>query len=571
MRQFRLLILFAVLCSAAFAYQYPIKDVKGLHSASFAEMRPDHFHSGVDIKTDGRQGKAVVAAADGYISRIMHSPFGYGLALYVTHPKEGSMTVYAHLSRFAEPLEQVVKSYRYEQRVNSVNLTFAPDHYPVKAGDVIAYSGNSGNSFGPHLHYELRDIGGRDTYNIVRRGLFRPKDSVAPQLLKLHYIEVDTLDGVAVEAPLVSYGVVKKGGSYTVSGSVKVGRNGYFLLECLDRQGDNATSRFGVYRVSQRVGGKKNFEYRMDGFSFAATRECDLVSYYPLQRSAKCEVIRLAQVAGASRDFYPVVVNRGAVSLLAGEQSDVAIEVEDDCGNISKLKFDIVGKADNKLFRPIRDPMAVVGGAGRAVEVAACGVRGYIGNGALYAPAFCSAESTDVRPEIEGVVVLSNAVKVLDENLPLKEHITVSIDACVPLWLQTKCCVARRGSKGTYHSVGGYYAARIVHTRVRSAGEFVAVADTLAPQIVPNWRSGADLRSATRISFKVTDNFTGVESYELYIDNEWKTLNYSPLQSTLYHIFDTPLAAGKKSTHTIRLKVIDGVGNMAIFEDSFFR
>ena len=96
MQRFRLLILFAVLCSAAFAYLYPIKGVKGLHSASFAEMRPDHFHSGVDIKTDGAQGKAVVAAESGYISRLLHSPYGYGLALYVTHPERGTMTVYGH-------------------------------------------------------------------------------------------------------------------------------------------------------------------------------------------------------------------------------------------------------------------------------------------------------------------------------------------------------------------------------------------------------------------------------------------------------------------------------------------
>lgn len=118
MVKYRFLILFAVLCSAAFAYQYPIKDVKGLHSASFAEMRPDHFHSGVDIKTDGAQGKPVVAAADGYISRISHSPYGYGLAVYVVHPKEGSMTVYAHLSRFEHCMDKLVKGYRYQYGVN---------------------------------------------------------------------------------------------------------------------------------------------------------------------------------------------------------------------------------------------------------------------------------------------------------------------------------------------------------------------------------------------------------------------------------------------------------------------
>ena len=99
----------------------------------------------------------------------------------------------------------------------------------------------------------------------------------------------------------------------------------------------------------------------------------------------------------------------------------------------------------------------------------------------------------------------------------------------------------------------------------------VVVADTLAPKVRANWRSGADLSRAQRLSFEVDDNFSGIESFELYIDGEWKTLNFAPLQSTVYHTFDTPLAAGKKSTHTVQVRVTDGVGNTTIFEDSFYR
>ena len=571
MGRYRFLILFAVLSSAVFAYNYPIKGVKGLHSASFAEMRPDHFHSGVDIKTDGRQGKEVVAAADGYISRISLSAYGYGLAVYVAHPKLGTMTVYAHLSRFERCLDAFVKNYRYEHEVNSVDICFEPMEYPVSEGDIIGYSGNTGNSFGPHLHYELRNAAGTHTYNIVRQKLFRPEDKVAPQLLRLHYIEVDTLDGVAVEAPIRSFALKKGGDKYTVQGAVSVGRSGYFLLECRDRQTGSGASRFGIYRAQQWVDGVKNFEYRMDGFAFADTRTCDLVSYYALQRDAKCEVIRLAKMDAAPAYLYPVVKSRGAVGAVAAQRRDVAVEVEDDCGNRAKLHFEIVGKSDNQLFTAVKDATAEICGAGRGVMLTDRGVSAYVGKNALYQPSFCNVEMSDETPKIEGVEVLSPKCTVLDENVPLNGCITVSIAALVPQWLQSKCCVAVKGRKDQYHYGGGYYLGGRLYYKSRKAGEMVVVADTTAPEIKPNWQSGANLRSVNRISFTVKDNFSGVKSYELWIDGQWRTLNYLPLQSTLYHVFDAPFAAGTKTTHTLRLRVTDGVGNVAVFEDYFTR
>ena len=219
-------------------YIYPIRDVEGLYSANFGEMRPGHFHAGIDIKTDGAEGKPLVAVADGYVSRVSLGAYGYGRAVYLTL-HNGTTAVYGHLQRFRKDIEERVREERHARRSNSVNLWFGPDTWPVKQGDVVGYSGNSGSSMGPHLHYELRDTRTQRLYNVVSAGIIRPHDDLPPRIMRIHYIEVDTVQGVPVHSRPESYAVVRSaGGNYRLTREepVGAGRKGYFVVEASDRR-----------------------------------------------------------------------------------------------------------------------------------------------------------------------------------------------------------------------------------------------------------------------------------------------------------------------------------------------
>lgn len=564
------ILLSAALCASAQEYAYPLIGVQGRHSASFGEMRENHFHSGIDIKTDGVEGKAVVAVADGYVSRVSLSPSGYGLALYITHPQLGTTSVCGHLSRLRDDLRERLTAERYKSRSNRINIYPAPSEFPVRKGETVAWSGNSGTSFGPHLHFEIRDTKSQRTLNTVARGLFRPADRIAPRILRLHYAEIDSVGRVAVNAPLRSYDVRREGSKYVPTGRVEIGRCGYFILEVRDSR-DSVANRFGVYRVGEWVDGEKRYEYLMDGFSFADSRYCNAVSYFPLQVRAKCEAIRLAQLERCPERFFTEVRERGIVRAAAGETRHVRIEAADDCGNTAVLEFDAVGKADESLFvADVPDSLPVLD-CSRANSVTCGDVAVSVPAGALYESAFCRIERLDTMPKVDSTVVaLSPVYRIMDDRTPIHSTVNISIRADVPLELQRKACIAVAGRSGRFAYLGGFRTAGGVMAGSRRFGDMAVVADTVAPRIRPRWTDGADMRRAKSIRFTLSDNFSGIKDYECLIDGEWRSLDYSPLRGTLEHRFDMPLS-GSGTTHEITIRAEDCCGNCSEWRGRFVR
>uniref|UniRef100_UPI003FD80C58 M23 family metallopeptidase n=1 Tax=Alistipes putredinis TaxID=28117 RepID=UPI003FD80C58 len=344
----RLLISALLLCSAPVSaqhlapedYIFPLRDVAGLYSANFGEMRPNHFHSGIDIKTDGVTGKPVLATADGYISRIAVTPGGYGRAIYITHPN-GTTSVYGHLSKFRDDIEKYVHEERYRTRRNSINLYPPADRFPLKQGEQFAWSGNTGSSAGPHLHFEIRDSRTQRTLNTISSGVIRTRDDIPPRLVKLYYVEVDSVRGVPVHArPRPVELVEKTPGRYALKqeGALSVGGRGYFILETTDRKND-VSNTFGLWRIREFADEDPIFELRIDGFAFDQTRYCNAVTHYPMQVASRNEVIRLTRLDGCIDDFYPVLKNQALLTPSEGQSQQIRIEAEDDSGNRSILEF----------------------------------------------------------------------------------------------------------------------------------------------------------------------------------------------------------------------------------------
>lgn len=570
-----ILLFCATVCSAQSLdpayYDFPLRNVAGYYSANFGEMRPNHFHSGIDFKTDGVEGKSVVAVADGYVSRVSQSPTGYGLALYVTHPN-GTTSVYGHLSRFRKDIADFVYAERHRLKRSQVDLYCKPDQFVVKRGEEIARSGNTGSSQGPHLHFEIRDAKTQKTLNTIAQRVFTPKDDISPYIMKVHYVEVDTVRGVPCHSKLATYTVNKAdANTYRTAqkSPIKVGRKGYFIVETSDRKNDVANT-YGVYNMVAKLDGKPIFEYRNDGFPFELSRYCNAVSYYPIQRRSRNEVMRAAMLQGGTDYLYPTLVNRGIVTTSEGETRNMEFVITDDCGNTSTLSFDIVGKSDNESFRGevAEDALIVEYNKDFAHKVDDT-LSIVIAKGSLYESVALEIEPSDVEIKADSTVkILSKAYRIHNDNTPLQKSIGIVFTQDVEKSLQPYTVMASVNANGYISNAGGRYRHNRLTARTSSFGTYCLVADMTPPVIRPQFEDGQDCRGRDRIAFRLSDNFSGVSSYNVYIDGKWVAIDYSRSRAWV-NLKAEGISGGK--SHDIEIVVKDGCGNSAKWQGKIVR
>ena len=552
-------------------YCYPLLDVRRLYSANFGEMRPDHFHSGIDIKTDGVEGKGVVAIADGYIARIVDKPSSYGRALYVVHPDKGTTSVYAHLSHFRRDIDSMILAERYRLQRNSLDIPCSAERYPVRQGEIIGYSGNSGNSFGPHLHFEIRHTATQRTLNLITEGIIKVSDKTPPTINGLYFIATDSVSGTPLHSEPQRITLQRTSdGRYTSQSSSPIrlgGTQGHFVLDVTDRK-EGVWNRFGVYRTKVELDGKSIFEYQIEGFTFDVTRYCNAVAYYPMQLRARSEVIRLARTEGNLRDFYTSLENDGVISLSDSEPQKVIITAEDDCHNRSTVTLSILG--GGKAVMPVLSDTVVIDRR-KPFAIERGDLRLSIPKEALYESTLFHCATTDTPfPQDSTLTLLSPGYEVMDIGTPLHQAATLTIKGYIPHDLRPHAAIATLSAKGKPSYVSGTYHTHSITARIRRFGTFWIVADTVAPTLTPRFAEGESLCDRATLVVEAKDNFSGIKEYNAYINGVWVPLEYSPTRHTLTHRFDRqhPIGHGE---HILVIIAEDNCGNRTSLRSTFTR
>ena len=533
-------------------------------SGNFGEIRGDHFHSGIDIKTQGTSGHHVFSIDDGYISRIKVQANGYGKSIYITHPN-GYTSVYGHLERYRDDIAAYVNSMQYKKQSHMVDLYLNRETFSLEKGEFIAYSGNTGSSSGPHLHFEIRSSANQHPTNVLNYN-FDIRDRVAPRFFSLHLYPMDNRSHLNGKSEKFSIRVVKDKGIYTIPYGTKVDGSGTLgiSVEVFDYL-DGASNRCGVYTLEMYVDNKLSYSHVMDEFSFSETRYINAHTDYEERVRSGTKAHRLHRLPNDRLRIYSKSVDNRALVVDESRNYPIRIVATDVAGNSSVLEFTLKG-SDKTVAVPYPDTGDItIMRYNQANSFEEGPVRVDIPANALYQ----NMDFTfNIFPPENGS--LTPIYHIASREIPVHLSYTLSIKSpVIDPSLHNKLLLISYNDDHAVESAGGNYRDGSVVAKLRNFGEFGVAMDTIAPEIVPvNLSNGGDYSGRKEMRFTILDDLSGIENYEGYIDNQWALFEYDPKNNLLLYSFDEKRIT-KGSMHELELYVTDEKGNVNLLHTTF--
>ncbi len=528
-------------------------------SGSFGELRGNHFHSGMDFKTNQREGYPVYAVADGYVSRLRVQAVGFGNAIYLTH-QNGYSTVYGHLQRFNDRIGQTVKNYQYRIESFDVDFPLLSVEIPVKKGDIIGWSGNSGSSGGPHLHFEIRDTQTEETINPQLFGLMVP-DRVKPIISGLYLYRLND-QPFSEQTPRQYFQLSGAAGNYKLNQSPVINFSGQigFGIAAFDKN-SASENPVGLYSIELLMDGESIYTAVWERFFFEHSRSINSHLDYPFYISAGRRIQKTFVEPGNHLTLYSNVQKNGLITLSDTEIHAMTYIIKDVAGNISRLDFKIKN-----------NPQATI----KQDEASSTSIFEFNRENIFETPEFKILAPEDafynnvafnyaVLPKPAGA--FSKTHKVHTRLIPVNAAINLWIrpDSTLTPELRDKALIVN--SRG--YAIGGSLENDLIKASTREFGNFYIKIDTLAPRVTPvNIAEGKVVNQTPKIIFKISDNLAGIGSFRATIDGRWILMEYDAKTATLWHTFDEATPPGY---HQFQLVVADTKKNITTYNAGFIR
>lgn len=530
-------------------FDFPI-----LLSGNFGELRSNHFHSGIDFKTQGVEGKPIHTVQEGYVSRISVSPWGYGNALYITHP-DGTTTVYGHLQHFSPKIAEYLKQQQYERESFNVNLTLTPDLLPVAADEIVALSGNTGSSGGPHLHFEVRDTETEETIDPLDYFKERITDTRSP---KIQGIMVVPIEGKGVvngkDKKLELKPVTAKDGKQSLTGKIEAWGEIGLAVKAYDYM-DNTANIYGVKEITLTADDEVIFQSGLDRFAFDETRYLNTFTDYEEWKDHRSFYTR-SFVEPGNRLRFIESKNRGILTIDEARTYQLNYTLADAFGNETRLSFRIEGK-EQEIPQPDTTGTELFHWNSQN-RFGAKGIRLTIPKGHLYNDLHFRYSAK------EDSLVLAPTHRLHDKQVPLHGASQLS------LFLQNDTLENKRQygivrvQNGRAAWIGGSFRKGWIDADIKELGSYTISQDTKAPVITPiNPQAWIGKRNFV---FRLSDNLSGIQTYRGEIDGQFVLFEMDSKSIITYRFDKERLQRGP---HELKLTVTDACGNESVYTHPF--
>lgn len=519
-------------------------------AANFGAVRSNHFHMGLDMRTNSQENLPVVASADGYVSRIKVERYGFGNAVYVTHPN-GYTTVYAHLNKYFDKLDEFVKEKQYKDEKWEQDITFSPNQFPVTKGQLIALSGNTGGSAGPHLHFEIRDTKTEECINPLLFG-FNIPDGIAPIISGLYWYD----RRFSTYEPGANGIAVKKAGNVYTSNVIQVNSPSIsFAIKAVDKA--NQGFNLGIYDAELFMDGKLIYNFKIDKVHYDDTRYLNGCIDYPKFVRDKMSIQHLSTLPGMKLENYSSG-SGGIINLQDNEIHNIEIVLKDVKGNTSRLTTKV--QLTTNSGKISSGDKTVSPNEGKTIKTDNAEIN--LSKNAVYdAVNFNMSEKSDAA-------AVSNAVVLNNSSIPVHDYYTVKIKPNRKLSNEEKDKMVIELNYGSDKNIikpkwNGDWA----EGQFNRLGTVRLLLDNSLPSVSPSWKDGAIVSSGS-LRLKGTTKIGDIESFRAELDGKW--LRFARVKDDFVYVFDEKCPKGSGS-HTLKVTTTNTAGNTNTQTFSFSR
>lgn len=529
-------------------------------SGTFGELRTNHFHSGIDIKTNRVEGLNIYSYEKGYISRIQVSTYGYGKAIYITHP-DGKITVYAHLSKFSEKIQNYVKDIQYKRKKFAIKVYPKESEILIEKNEIIGYSGNTGSSSGPHLHFELRDKNNMPVNPLKYRNI-EIIDTIIPSLKGVYYKELKYNNGKLED----NYSRFKKikfiendNGKYLTdtiytNGVIGFGVNSFDLM-------NNSNNVYGLNKIITKINDSVNFKINFDKFSFDEWTYINTYVDYAYFKRTNEKIQKLYIENINPLNLYDRSLGDGALKL--NDSKNILINYKiilfDFNNNTTVINIPIVFTDQRKeeIFQK-KGNINIQNNLDKKIRLENYFVEFKKGT-FDYNTSLTISES-------------NNTINIDNDTIPLRKPFTIkyslkNIDDSRKKYLY----LAMKGPKNYHYFISSEKFNDSIIGHAKKLGKFKILTDSIPPDInFYNLKNDQWISNRKKLTIKINDNESGIKSFNGWINNKWILLEYESKKNMLTYDFEDKVNSNDSKNELV-VSVKDNCGNVSMKKITFYR